>query len=185
MLQLNVILGTVNPLESFSSRCPPTDENDYSDLVMGIITATNLTVFLLTNLILLLRCVFHYEDNNTFQDCRLKTMTIGVALVVGGLGFFFLLQLLPKSNFDMIPNYTLITLIESILLLYVIKEQEFTIPFTLNLLKSLWNRCQNTNNAVVPLQPQVLPMQKLNPRALLSNDCSVVDLEDDGGIFMG
>ena len=142
-------------------------------------------MFLLTNLVLR---VALDEDQHHFQEFRLKTMTIGVALVVSTISFIALLQLLPKSNFDMVPNYALIAMITSLLLLYVIKEHEFTIPFTLNLLKSLWSRCQsqNTINAVVPFQLQIPPMQELNPRALrcnmLSQDSRIIDLEDDGGV---
>ena len=98
------------------------------------------------------------------------------------LGFLGVIQLLPISDFDMKANYMIITVCNAALVLYIIKENEFTFPFLLSLFQRL--RCTNPN-AVDPIVP-TYPMQELNPRALDNNqDCRIIDLEDDGGIFMG
>ena len=109
-------------------------------------------------------------------------MTIGIVFVAGVLGILGIIQFLPNSDFDLKSVYVVSGVFISALGLYIIKENEFTFPFLVNLF--LWVKCTDPN-AVGPIVP-AYPLQELNPRALENNqDCRIIDLEDDAGIFMG
>ena len=165
-------------MESFQSRCPVTDEKDFVVLVNIIIVSVYLAIFILSNIIL--KFLFRNENQDNGQGFRLKTMTIGIVVVAGVLGFLGIIQFLPNSDFDLKPVYVLTSVLISALGLCLIKENEFTFPF----LVKLFLKCTDPN-AVGPIVP-AYPLQQLNPRALENNqDCRIIDLEDDGGIFMG
>ena len=165
-------------MESFQSRCPVTDEKDFVVLVNIIIVSVYLAIFILSNIIL--KFLFRNENQDNGQGFRLKTMTIGIVVVAGVLGFLGIIQFLPNSDFDLKPVYVLTSVLISALGLCLIKENEFTFPFLVN----LFLKCTDPN-AVGPIVP-ANHMQELNPRALENNqNCRIVDLEDDGGIFMG
>ena len=147
-------------------------------LANTIIGSVYLAIFILSNIIL--KFLFRNENQDNAQDFRIKTMTIGIVFAGGVLAFLGIVQFLPNSDFDLKPVYVLTSVFISALGLYIIKENEFTLPFLVN----LWVKCTDPN-AVSPIVP-VYPMQELNPRALENNqDCRIIDLEDDGGIFMG
>ncbi len=167
-------------MESFQSRCPVTDGKDFVVLVNIFIVSVYLAIFILSNIIL--KFLFRNENQDNGQGFRLKTMTIGIVVVAGVLGFLGIIQLLPNSDFDLKPVYVLTSVLISGLGLCIIKENEFTFPFLLSLFQQI--RCTDPN-AVDPIVP-IFPMQELNPRTLRVNqDCRIIDLEDDGGIFMG
>ena len=175
-----IFSGTVSAIESFPSRCPINGEQDYVLLANSIVAIVYLSLFIISNIIL--KIVFRNEEQENFQNFSLKTLTIGVAFVAAVLGFLGIIQFLPNSDFDMKANYMIITVCNAALVLYIIKENEFTFPFLLSLFQQI--RCTDPN-AVDPIVP-IFPMQELNPRTLRVNqDCRIKDLEDDGGIFMG
>ena len=178
-----LVPGTVSAVETFPTRCPTTLEKDDNVVVLNaVISATYFSVFIITNIVL--RIAMRNEDQNNFQNFRLKSVTIGIIFVAAVLGVASMILLLPKPNFDLRVIYTIILIDIFGLLLYIIKEKTFTFPLIL----SLWNRFRNPNS-VVPEPPMPLPFQELNARALENNisrqDCRIIDLEDDGGIFMG
>lgn len=148
---------------------------------MGI---TYLTVFISSNIILTF--MFRNADENLFQNFRVKTVTIGITFVAGFVGIVGMFQFLPIYDFDVKSTFFIIIVDLAALALYIVKENEFTYIFILNL--SLWNRCRNPNG-VGPLPLPAYPLQELNPRALGHNvsgqNCRIIDLEDDGGIFVG
>ena len=147
-------------------------------LANTIIGSVYLAIFILSNIIL--KFLFRNENQDNAQDFRIKTMTIGIVFAGGVLAFLGIVQFLPNSDFDLKPVYVLTSVFISALGLYIIKENDFTFPFFVN----LWVKCTDPN-AVSPIVP-VYPMQELNPRALENNqDCRIIDREDDGGIFMG
>ena len=146
-------------------------------LANTIIASVYLAIFILSNIIL--KFLFRNENQDNAQDFRIKSMTIGIVFVGGVLAFLGIVHFLPNSDFDLKPVYFLTSVFISALGLYIIKENEFTLPFLVN----LWVKCTDPN-AVSPIVP-VYPMQELNPRALENNqDCRIIDLEDDEGIFM-
>ena len=153
-------------------------------LANTIIASLYLTIFILSNIVL--RIVFRNEEQDNFQDFRLKSVTIGIISVLGSLGILGVVLLWPNSDYDIEIIYIIILVQIGLLLLYIIKENEFTFPFMLNLFP--WNNCINSN-LVAPLPLAVYPLQELNSRELQNRssnqDCRVIDIEDDGGIFMG
>ena len=178
-----LVPGTVSAVETFPTRCTITLEKDDNVLVRyAVILGTSFSVFIARNIVL--RIALSNEVQDIFQDFRLKSVTIGILFVAAGLGVSSMILLLPRSNFDLRVVYTIILIEIFGLLLYIIKEKAFTFPFVL----SLWNKFR-TPNSVVPEPPMQLPFQELNSRALENNvvrqDCRIIELEDDGGIFMG
>ena len=177
-------LGTVHILESFKSRCSPTEEQDYVALANAIIVSLYLIIFILSNIVL--RIVFRNEEQDHFQDFKLKSVTIGIVFVLAALVISGLVLLWPDSDYGIETTYIIILVEIGTLMLYIIKENEFTFPYMLNLFP--WSNCINSN-LVAPLPPAVYPLQELNSRALQTRssnqDCRVIDIEDDGGIFMG
>ena len=153
-------------------------------LTNTIIISLYLTIFILSNIIL--RIVFRNEEQDNFQDFRLKSVTIGIISFFGFLGIFGVVILWPNSDYNIEIIYVIILSNIGLLLLYIIKENEFTFPFMLNLFP--WSTCINCN-LVAPLPPAVYPLQELNSRELQNRssnqDCRIIDIEDDGGIFMG
>ena len=157
---------------------------DYVVLANSIIALTYLTIIIVTNVVLSI--VFHTQGLNELQGCRLKTVTIGIVFVVSLISFLVIIQLLPTSHFDVRPQFFSICVIYSFLVLNIVKEQENTFPIILNLTQTLRTWCRIST--VIDILPQpVLPLQELNPRVLQNNsqDCRIIDLEDDGGVFMG
>ena len=145
-----------------------------------IIASIYLAIFILSNIIL--KFLYRNENQDNTQGFRLKTMTIGIVFVAGVLGILGIIRFLPNSDFDLKSVYVVSSVFISALGLYIIKENEFTFPFLVNVF--LWVKCTDPN-AVGPFVP-AYPLQQLNPRALENNqDCRIIDLEDDGGIFMG
>ena len=153
-------------------------------LANTIIISLYLTIFILSNIIL--RIVFRNDEQDNFQDFRLKSVTIGIIFGLCCLGIFGVVILWPNSDYNIEIIYVIILSNIGLLLLYIIKENEFTFPFMLNLFP--WSTCINCN-LVAPLPPAVYPLQELNSRELQNRssnqDCRIIDIEDDGGIFMG
>ena len=153
-------------------------------LANAIIISLYLTIFILSNIIL--RIVFRNEEQDNFQDFRLKSVTIGIIFGLGCLGIFGVVISWPNSDYNIETIYVIILSNIGLLILYIIKENEFTFPFMLNLFP--WSNCINSN-LVAPLPLAVYPLQELNLRELQNRssnqDCRVIDIEDDGGIFMG
>ena len=168
--------------ETFPTRCPITIEKNTIAIIFSVIFTIYFCVFIASNVVL--RIPLRNEADDNILDFNLKSVTIGMIFIVAALGVAAMILLLPRSDFDLRIVYTIILLDISALLLYIIKEKEFTFPYIL----SLWNRFRNTN-AVVPGPLPALPLQELNPRVLENNragqGCRIIDLEDDGGIFIG
>ena len=169
-------------IESFPTRCPITTEKNNVTIIVSVMLTIYFCVFIASNIVL--RISLRNEIDENFLDFNLKSVTIGIIFVAAALGVAAMILLLPRSDFDLRIVYTIILVDISALLLYTIKEKEFTFHFIL----SLWNRFRNPN-AVVPGPLPALPLQELNPRVLENNragqDCRIIDLEDDGGIFIG
>ena len=165
-------------METFLSRCPVTAEEDSVMLANTIIVSVYLAIFILSNTIL--KFLFRNENQDNVQGFQLKTMTIGIVFVAGLFVFIGIVHFLPNSDFGLKPVYVLTSVFISALGLYIIKENEFTFPFLVNLF--LWVKCTDAVSPIVP----AYPIQELNPRVLENNqDCRIIDLEDDGGIYMG
>ena len=153
-------------------------------IVNVIIYIIYLIVFIASNLTLWV--IFRNEDqvHDNVQHFRVKSMTIGILLLVSLLLVLGMVLILPQPEFDLRINFISNFVCIAFFALFTVKEHEFTFPFILNI--SLWRGCLPPN-AVAPLAPSVLPMEELNPRALqnTSEACRVIDLEDDGGIYVG
>jgi len=114
-------------------------------------------------------------------------VTIGIIFGLGCLGIFGVFGILrPNSDYNIEIIYIIILSNIGLLILCIIKENEFTFPFMLNLFPG--SNCINSN-LVAPLPSAIYPLQELNSRELQNRssnqDCRVIDIEDDGGIFMG
>ena len=155
---------------------------------MDTVATLNISIAVLYFLIFLLSNVMiscHYQDQvqNMFQNClQIKTITVSL---VSALAFTSVILFAKFSNTSDLPTetiqYQMYALVILLLLIYTIKEREFTFPFIKRLL-----RCGNTNAVGPGDQAQGdIQLQELNPAALPPEVRRVTGEEDDGGIFVG
>ena len=151
-----------------------------------IIFLLNLAVFLISNLIV--RCHSNHQDGLNFScqqyiQCSLsKTVTIGSFAVLGFIGLIVLVNKKPSVElYGNVIIYFTFSFPVAGLLLHVMKEREFTLPYV----KSQILRIQTLIGCMPTQVVPELPIQLVaNPNTLRINVQSI-NPQDDGGIFVG
>lgn len=184
-----MLLGTVHLIESYPSNCAPTEEIDYVVYMNIFLTVIYFLVFLISQFIV--RYNFREEDQDWCLNFHITTVTVGF---VGLTSFLFVLlvvnffSLLDSFFGTEIVQYQIIILYIVLLVMYTLKEHEFTFPLLQHLIL-----CKR-NNAVIPFHSKLLvslPMQQLDPANLERLEelppgvRRVAEYVDDGGIFVG
>lgn len=153
------------------------------------LTVIYFLVFLISQFIV--RYNFREEDQNWCLNFQITTMTVGFVGLTSFLSVLFVVKFFSflDSFFGIeIVQYQIIILHILLLVMYTLKEHEFTFPLLHNLVL-----CRR-NNAVMPFQSTQsvsLPMQILDPANLERLEelppgvRRVAEYVDDGGIFVG
>ena len=161
----------------------PTADTDYVVYMNITLAVMYFLIFIISNIVI--RCSFNNQE--AFGDClKIKSMTVGFLILVGYASIIFISGIKSPNQTGLV-HYQIIFFVVLSLILYIVKEREYTFPI-------LWSLIPHRmNNAVVPtLQPaSSLPMQQLNPSALNHLEelppgvRRVTEYIDDGGIFVG
>ena len=167
-------------------NCNPGEGFDYCLIFNMIIFLLNLAVFLISNLIV--RCYSNHQDGLNFSclqyiQCSLsKTVTIGSFAVLGFIGLIVLVN--EKPSVELYGNviiYFTFSFPVAGLLLHVVKEKEFTLPYVKSQILRIQTLIGCMPTQVVPEPPIQLVA---NPNTLRINVQSI-NPQDDGGIFVG
>lgn len=172
-------------IESFPSNCMPTADTDYVVYMNITLVVMYFFIFIISNIVI--RCSFQVENQEAFGDClKIKSMTVGFLFLVGCASVIFISGLKSPNQAELVHCQINIFGVSS-LIMYIIKEREYTFPILWSLIPHRMN-----NVAIPALQPaSSLPMQQLNPAALNHLEelppgvRRVTEWVDDGGIFVG
>ena len=167
-------------------NCNPGEGFDYCLIFNMIIFLLNLAVFLISNLIV--RCYSNHQDGLNFSclqyiQCSLsKTVTIGSFAVLGFIGLIVLVN--EKPSVELYGNviiYFTFSFPVAGLLLHVVKEKEFTLPYVKSQILRIQTLIGCTPTQVVP-EP---PIQLVANTNKLRINVQSINPQDDGGIFVG
>ena len=167
-------------------NCNPSKGFDYCLIFNMIIFLLNLAVFLISNLII--RCYSNHQDGLNFScqqyvQCSLsKTVTIGSLAVLGFIGLIVLVNGNPSVElYGNVIIYFAYSFPVAGLLLHVVKEREFTLPYVKSKLVRIQTLVGCMSTQVVP-EPPIRSVA--NPSTLRIN-IQPINPQDDGGIFVG